>query len=93
MKRSITIAGHRTSVFVDDGFWQALGEIAAARGGSVAAVVAEIDKSRGAASLSAKTSRTRATPTGLTTAKSPSGSRRPNTRLASVTVGRVPPRP
>ena len=53
MKRSITIAGHRTSVFVDDGFWQALGEIAIERGVSVAALVAEIDQSRGEASLSA----------------------------------------
>lgn len=53
MKRSITIAGHRTSVFVDDGFWQALGEIAAGRGDSLAALVAEIDQSRGGASLSA----------------------------------------
>jgi predicted DNA-binding ribbon-helix-helix protein len=53
VKRSITIAGHRTSVFVDDGFWHALGEIAAERGASVAALVAEIDQGRGEASLSA----------------------------------------
>ena len=48
MKRSITIAGHRTSVFVEDEFWQALGEIATKRGMSGAALIAEIDEKRGA---------------------------------------------
>ena len=52
MKRSITIAGHRTSVFVEDEFWQALGEIAAKRGVSGAALIAEIDEKRGGANLS-----------------------------------------
>ena len=52
MKRSITITGHRTSVFVEDEFWQALGEIAARRGVSTAALIAEIDEKRGAANLS-----------------------------------------
>jgi predicted DNA-binding ribbon-helix-helix protein len=36
-KRSITIAGHRTSVSVEQPFWQALAEIAAANGRTVAA--------------------------------------------------------
>jgi predicted DNA-binding ribbon-helix-helix protein len=45
-KRSITIAGHRTSISMETGFWQALGEIAAARGMSLAAVIAEIDRNR-----------------------------------------------
>lgn len=45
-KRSITIAGHRTSVSVEQPFWQALGTIAAAKGRTVAAVVAEIDRNR-----------------------------------------------
>lgn len=53
MKRSITIAGHRTSVFIEDDFWRALGEIAAERGVSIPALVAAIDQSRGSASLSA----------------------------------------
>ncbi|HET7715578.1 MAG TPA: ribbon-helix-helix domain-containing protein [Bauldia sp.] len=52
MKRSITIAGHRTSVSIEDPFWEALGEIAAARGISVTAVIAEIDERRGSANLS-----------------------------------------
>ena len=45
-KRSITIAGHRTSISMEEPFWQALGEIAAARGMSLAAVIAEIDRNR-----------------------------------------------
>lgn len=45
-KRSITIAGHRTSVSIEAPFWQALGEIAAAKRSSLAATVAEIDRDR-----------------------------------------------
>lgn len=52
MKRSITIAGHRTSVSIEDDFWQGLGEIAAARGVSVTALIAAIDEARGGANLS-----------------------------------------
>ena len=36
-KRSLTIAGHRTSISLEDPFWEALAEIAAARRLSVAA--------------------------------------------------------
>jgi predicted DNA-binding ribbon-helix-helix protein len=45
-KRSLTIAGHRTSISLEPLFWTALGEIAAAKDGSVAALVAEIDRER-----------------------------------------------
>jgi predicted DNA-binding ribbon-helix-helix protein len=45
-KRSITIAGHRTSISMEEPFWQALGEIATARGMSLAAVIVEIDRNR-----------------------------------------------
>jgi predicted DNA-binding ribbon-helix-helix protein len=45
-KRSLTIAGHRTSVSLEDEFWTALSDIAAANGKSVAALVGEIDKRR-----------------------------------------------
>lgn len=45
-KRSITIAGHRTSISMEEPFWQALGEIAATRRISLAAVIAEIDRNR-----------------------------------------------
>lgn len=53
MKRSISIAGHRTSVSLEDEFWDALGEVAGRRGTSVAALIAEIDRGRkGKTSLS-----------------------------------------
>lgn len=42
-KRSVTIAGHRTSVSLEQAFWDALKEIAAAEGCSVAALIARID--------------------------------------------------
>jgi predicted DNA-binding ribbon-helix-helix protein len=46
-KRSITIAGHRTSISLEAPFWEALAEIAASRKTSVAALVADIDRGRG----------------------------------------------
>ncbi len=42
-KRSVTIAGHRTSVTLEEPFWQSLHEIAEAQGKSVNALIAEID--------------------------------------------------
>lgn len=45
-KRSITIAGHRTSVSVEEPFWQALGDMAAERGMSLAALIADVDRTR-----------------------------------------------
>jgi predicted DNA-binding ribbon-helix-helix protein len=47
-KRSLTIARHRTSITLEDEFWDALGEIARGEGKSVASLVGEIDKSRSA---------------------------------------------
>jgi predicted DNA-binding ribbon-helix-helix protein len=47
-KRSLTIARHRTSVTLEDEFWEALGTLARADGKSVAALVGEIDQRRGA---------------------------------------------
>ena len=46
-KRSITIARHRTSISLEDGFWEALGKLAKAEGRSVADLVSEIDRRRG----------------------------------------------
>ena len=51
-KRSLTIAGHRTSVSLEDPFWEALSEIAALRRTSVAALVGEIDGLRAGKNLS-----------------------------------------
>jgi len=45
-KRSVVIAGHRTSVSLEGEFWRALGEIAAARGISLNRLVNEIDRQR-----------------------------------------------
>lgn len=52
VKRSIAIAGHRTSVSLEEAFWRALKEIAVADGMSLAALVAKIDAGRGEANLS-----------------------------------------
>ena len=52
MKRSIRIAGHRTSLSLEAPFWGALKEIAAARGISLAALVGELDAGRGRQNLS-----------------------------------------
>jgi predicted DNA-binding ribbon-helix-helix protein len=46
-KRSITIAGHRTSLSLEDAFWEALCAFAESDGRSVADLVSEIDKNRG----------------------------------------------
>jgi len=45
-KRSVMIAGHRTSISLEEPFRQALADIAAAHGQSVAALTAEIDEAR-----------------------------------------------
>jgi predicted DNA-binding ribbon-helix-helix protein len=45
-KRSVTIAGHRTSISLEEPFWQALSEIADAKGESLAGLVAAIDGKR-----------------------------------------------
>ena len=51
-KHSLQIAGHRTSVSLEDAFWAALRDIADARGLSLAGLVAQVDASRGDANLS-----------------------------------------
>ena len=45
-KRSLSIRGHRTSLSLEDGFWEELAVIAAERGQSVAALITEIDRTR-----------------------------------------------
>jgi predicted DNA-binding ribbon-helix-helix protein len=51
-KRSLAIAGHRTSISLEQPFWEGLRAIARERGVTVAALVAAIDAVRGEASLS-----------------------------------------
>jgi predicted DNA-binding ribbon-helix-helix protein len=52
VKRSLAIAGHRTSVSLEDAFWRRLRRLAAERGLSVNALAAEVDAARGEANLS-----------------------------------------
>ena len=52
VKRSLTIAGHRTSLSLEAAFWRKLEALAAARALSLSALVAQVDASRGEANLS-----------------------------------------
>ena len=52
LKRSMVIAGHRTSISLENIFWTALKSIATARGQSIAGLVVSIDETRGDANLS-----------------------------------------
>lgn len=45
-KRSVDIAGHRTSVSIEEPFWDALKEIAAREGVSLNDLIARIDGAR-----------------------------------------------
>jgi predicted DNA-binding ribbon-helix-helix protein len=51
-KRSIVIAGHKTSVSLEDKFWDSVKEIAGGRGMTLAELVGEIDANRQHANLS-----------------------------------------
>lgn len=51
-KRSLTVAGHRTSLTLEDDFWEALKQMAKAEHRSVADLIGEVDASRGTRSLS-----------------------------------------
>ena len=52
LKRSLTIAGHRTSLSLEPEFWQALQEIARAEKKTLASIVGELDRTRGSRNLS-----------------------------------------
>ncbi|HXT09141.1 MAG TPA: ribbon-helix-helix domain-containing protein [Roseiarcus sp.] len=52
VKRSLTIAGHRTSLSLESAFWRRLEALAGQRGVSLSALVAEVDAARGEANLS-----------------------------------------
>ena len=45
-KRSVSIRGHRTSLSLEDIFWDELAQIAKERGQSVAGLITEIDRAR-----------------------------------------------
>ena len=52
LKRSVTISGHRTSVSLEEEFWQAFNEIAERRNKPLAELVREIDRKRADRGLS-----------------------------------------
>jgi predicted DNA-binding ribbon-helix-helix protein len=52
LKRSIIIDGHKTSISLEDDFWNALQEIAAAQGVRPAELITTIDHGRAHANLS-----------------------------------------
>lgn len=51
-KRSLTIAGHRTSIAIEREFWAGLDAMALGAGKSIAALIADIDQQREAPNLS-----------------------------------------
>jgi predicted DNA-binding ribbon-helix-helix protein len=52
VKRSIVIAGHKTSVSLEDAFWNGLKEIAVSRNVALSDLVSSIDKDRKHGNLS-----------------------------------------
>jgi predicted DNA-binding ribbon-helix-helix protein len=52
VKRSIVIAGHKTSVSLEDAFWKGLKEIAGGRDLTLSEMVAAIDSGRAQGNLS-----------------------------------------
>jgi predicted DNA-binding ribbon-helix-helix protein len=52
VKRSIVIAAHKTSVSLEDAFWNALKEIAITQGMTLSNLVTSIDVDRGQGNLS-----------------------------------------
>jgi predicted DNA-binding ribbon-helix-helix protein len=52
IKRSIMLAGHKTSVSLEDAFWQGLKEIASRRKMSGSALIGQVDAQRGEGNLS-----------------------------------------
>jgi predicted DNA-binding ribbon-helix-helix protein len=51
-KRSLTIAGHRTSIALEPEFWDSLEALAARRGLRLTALIEEIDRAREGPNLS-----------------------------------------
>ncbi len=47
VKRSLTLHGHRTSVSLEDAFWQAFRDAAQKNGQTINGLAAEIDENRG----------------------------------------------
>jgi predicted DNA-binding ribbon-helix-helix protein len=52
VKRSIVVAGHKTSVSLEEAFWNSMKEISASRGMTLSDLVSEIDQGRKQGNLS-----------------------------------------
>jgi len=52
LKRSVVVAGHKTSVSLEEPFWSCMKEIAAARSITLSDLIREIDKCRDHGNLS-----------------------------------------
>ncbi|RIK98507.1 MAG: aryl-sulfate sulfotransferase [Proteobacteria bacterium] len=52
VKRSIVVAGHKTSVSLEEAFWTGMKEISSARGMTLSELVGEIDNNRQQGNLS-----------------------------------------
>jgi predicted DNA-binding ribbon-helix-helix protein len=52
VKRSIVVAGHKTSVSLEDAFWKGLKEIATGKGMALSEIVGTIDSARAQGNLS-----------------------------------------
>lgn len=52
VKRSVVLEGHKTSVSLEDEFWEGLRVIAARRKANMSSLVREIDRERGTGNLS-----------------------------------------
>lgn len=52
VKRSIVVAGHKTSVSLEEAFWTCMKEISASRSMTLSDLVSEIDKARVQGNLS-----------------------------------------
>src|SRR6516162_9961520 len=52
IKRSVVIAGHKTSISLEDAFWNCLREIAKGRGQTLSALIGSIDTDRQRGNLS-----------------------------------------
>ena len=52
VRRSVVVAGHKTSISLEDAFWDHLRDIAHARGWTLSKLIADIDDSRRQKNLS-----------------------------------------
>ena len=52
VKRSVVVGGHKTSVSLEEAFWNGMKTVAAERGRSLSALVSEIDAGRKQGNLS-----------------------------------------